>query len=132
MPHGYHREFQLLKDILFPTLELMHKCLMMADYMLQHIIVKEGILDAPIYDYLFTVEEVNRRTLAGMPFRDAYKKVGLDIENGDFTARKAVDHIHEGSIGNLCNDALRALFDKTVDSFDFTTYHAAVDSLLGR
>ena len=71
MPHGYHREFQLLKDVLFPSLELMHYCLQMADYMLQHITVKENILDAPIYDYLFTVEEVNRRTLEGMPFRDA-------------------------------------------------------------
>ena len=71
MPHGYHRDFQLLKDVLFPTLETMHNCLQMADYMLQHIIVKENILDAPIYEYLFTVEEVNRRTLEGMPFRDA-------------------------------------------------------------
>ena len=74
MPHGYHRDFQLLKDILFPSLELMHKCLFMAEYMLGSIIVNEHILESnPIYDYLFTVEEVNCRTLAGMPFRDAYK-----------------------------------------------------------
>ena len=82
MPHGYHRDFQLLKDVLFPALENMHKCLFMGDYMLQHIIVKDGILDAPIYDYLFTVEEVNRRTLEGIPFRDAYKTVGIEVNEG--------------------------------------------------
>ena len=114
MPHGYHREFQLLKDILFPALELMHKCLMMADYMLQHIIVKEGILDAPIYDYLFTVEEVNRRTLEGMPFRDAYKSVGIEVNEGKFRYQGAtgktngqltpadLNHTSLGSLGNLC------------------------------
>ena len=84
MPHGYHRDFQLLKDVLFPALENLHKCLYMADYMLQHIIIKEGILDAPIYEYLFTVEEVNRRTLDGMPFRDAYRTVGVEVNEGRF------------------------------------------------
>ena len=118
MPHGYHREFQLLKDILFPALELMHKCLMMADYMLQHIIVKEGILDAPIYDYLFTVEEVNRRTLEGMPFRDAYKSVGIEVNEGKFRYQGAtgktngqltpadLNHTSLGSLGNLCTERI--------------------------
>lgn len=118
MPHGYHREFQLLKDILFPALELMHKCLMMADYMLQHIIIKEGILDAPIYDYLFTVEEVNRRTLSGMPFRDAYKSVGIEVNEGKFRYQGAsgktngqlspadLNHISLGSLGNLCTERI--------------------------
>ena len=118
MPHGYHREFQLLKDILFPTLELMHKCLQMADYMLQHIRVKENILDAPIYDYLFTVEEVNRRTLDGMPFRDAYKTVGIEVNEGKFRYQGAegktngqltpadLNHTSIGSLGNLCNDRI--------------------------
>ena len=124
MPHGYHREFQLLKDILFPSLELMHKCLAMADYMLQHIIVKEGILDAPIYDYLFTVEEVNRRTLEGMPFRDAYKTVGIEVNEGKFRYQGAEDktngqlspadlhHTSLGSLGNLCNDRIAAKMQK--------------------
>ena len=101
MPHGYHREFQLLKDILFPALEMMHKCLFMADYMLRNIIVNEHILDSPLYDYLFTVEEVNRRTLDGMPFRDAYKSVGIEVNEGRFHAEKTVRHTHTGSIGNL-------------------------------
>ena len=127
MPHGYHREFQLLKDILFPNLELMHKCLTMADYMLQHIIVKEGILDAPIYDYLFTVEEVNRRTLQGMPFRDAYKTVGIEVNEGKFRYRGAegktngqltpadLNHTSLGSLGNLCNDLIAAKMQKAAE-----------------
>ena len=124
MPHGYHREFQLLKDILFPALELMHKCLMMADYMLQHIIVKDNILDAPIYDYLFTVEEVNRRTLAGMPFRDAYRNVGIEVNEGRFSYQGAegktngqlkpsdLKHTSLGSLGNLCTEQIRSKMEK--------------------
>ena len=127
MPHGYHREFQLLKDILFPALELMHKCLMMADYMLQNIIVKEGILDAPIYDYLFTVEEVNRRTLEGMPFRDAYKSVGIEVNEGKFRYQGAsgktngqlkpedLHHTSLGSLGNLCTDRIAAKMQKAAE-----------------
>ena len=124
MPHGYHREFQLLKDILFPSLELMHKCLFMAEYMLQHIIIKKGILDASIYDYLFTVEEVNRRTLNGMPFRDAYKTVGIEVNEGRFSYQGAegksngqltpedMNHTSIGSLGNLCNDSIKTKMDK--------------------
>ena len=127
MPHGYHREFQLLKDILFPALELMHKCLMMADYMLQHIIVKEGILDAPIYDYLFTVEEVNRRTLEGMPFRDAYKSVGIEVNEGKFRYQGAtgktngqltpadLNHTSLGSLGNLCTELIASKMQQAAE-----------------
>ena len=127
MPHGYHREFQLLKDILFPALELMHKCLMMADYMLQHIIVKEGILDAPIYDYLFTVEEVNRRTLEGMPFRDAYKSVGIEVNEGKFCYQGAtgktngqltpadLNHTSSGSLGNLCTERIASKMQQAAE-----------------
>lgn len=119
MPHGYHREFQLLKDILFPALELMHDCLKMAEYMLQHIIINEKILEARIYDYLFTVEEVNRRTLEGMPFRDAYKSVGIEVNEGRFSYQGApgksngeltADDLHHtaiGSLGNLCTEHIR-------------------------
>ena len=119
MPHGYHREFQLLKDILFPALELMHDCLKMAEYMLQHIIINEKILEARIYDYLFTVEEVNRRTLEGMPFRDAYKSVGIEVNEGRFSYQGApgksngeltADDLHHtaiGSLGNLCTEQIR-------------------------
>ena len=120
MPHGYHREFQLLKDILFPAMELMHKCLQMADYMLKHIQVNKNILDAPIYDYLFTVEEVNRRTLKGMPFRDAYRTVGIEVNEGRFSYQGVsgktngeltpadLKHTSIGSLGNLCTEKIAA------------------------
>ncbi|MBO5545496.1 MAG: argininosuccinate lyase [Bacteroidales bacterium] len=124
MPHGYHRDYQLLKDILFPTLELMHECLQMADYMLGYIEVNEHILDNPLYDYLFTVEEVNRRTLAGTPFREAYRQVGVEVNEGRFrysggeTAglhASDLGHTHLGSLGNLCNDKIAALMDAASD-----------------
>ena len=117
MPHGYHRDFQLLKDILFPSLELMHKCLFMAEYMLGSIIVNEHILESsPIYDYLFTVEEVNRRTLAGMPFRDAYKSVGIEVNEGRFFYKGSpLSHTHIGSLGNLCNDRIKAKMSSASD-----------------
>ena len=120
MPHGYHRDYQLLKDILFPALELMHECLQMTDYMLRHIEINDKILDNKLYDYLFTVEEVNRRTLAGTPFREAYKQVGIEVNEGRFrysggdkATLKASDlgHTHLGSLGNLCNDKIAALMD---------------------
>jgi argininosuccinate lyase len=127
MPHGYHREFQLLKDILFPSLELIHKCLQMADYMLQHITINTGILNAPIYDYLFTVEEVNRRTLEGMPFRDAYKTVGIEVNEGKFRYQGAsgkangeltpadLNHTSLGSLGNLCTEQINQKMQKAAD-----------------
>lgn len=132
LPHGYHRDFQLLKDILFPSLELMHKCLFMAEYMLEHIVVNENILESnPIYDYLFTVEEVNRRTLAGMPFRDAYKSVGIEVNEGRFHYKgsdgnsdkgclnaSSLSHTHIGSLGNLCNDRIKAKMLSIVKDFD--------------
>lgn len=124
MPHGYHRDYQLLKDILFPALELIHKCVRMTDYMLQNIQICPDILDAPIYDYLFTVEEVNRRTLSGVAFRDAYRQVGIEVNEGRFhysaagtKGLKASDlgHTHIGSIGNLCNEQIRQKMEKASD-----------------
>lgn len=124
MPHGYHRDFQLLKDILFPALELMHKCLQMADYMLQQIQINKNILDSRIYDYLFTVEEVNRRTLEGMPFRDAYKSVGIEVNEGKFSYNGApgktngqlsasdLRHTSIGSLGNLCNGQIKMKMER--------------------
>ena len=127
MPHGYHRDFQLLKDVLFPALEIMHDCLHMADYMLQHITIKGNILDAPIYEYLFTVEEVNRRTLEGMPFRDAYKTVGIEVNEGRFRYQGAsgktngqltpadLNHTSIGSLGNLSTSQIRDKMKKAAE-----------------
>ena len=107
MAHGYHRDYQLLKDVLFPGLEQMHKCLFMAKYMLENITVNENILDDPKYMYLFTVEEVNRRVLEGMPFRDAYKSFGIEVNEGKFQFSGELNHTHKGSIGNLCNEEIK-------------------------
>ena len=107
MAHGYHRDYQLLKDVLFPGLEQMHKCLFMAKYMLENITVNPNILDDPKYMYLFTVEEVNRRVLEGMPFRDAYRSVGIEVNEGKFQFSGELNHTHKGSIGNLCNEEIK-------------------------
>jgi len=124
MPHGYHREYQLLKDILFPVLELMHDCLQMTDYMLGYIEVNGKIMADPLYKYLFTVEEVNLRTLAGKPFREAYKEVGIEVNEGrfvysrgDVSQLKASDlgHTHIGSVGNLSNDRIASLMDEAAE-----------------
>ena len=109
MPHGYHRDYQILKDILFPVLELMHECLEMTAYMLGHIEVNEHILDSELYRHLFTVEEVNRRVLKGTAFRDAYRQVGREVNEGRFQYEGELHHTHIGSIGNLCNDKIAAL-----------------------
>lgn len=114
LPVGYHRDLQLLKDILFPALASLEKCLSMSVMMLQHIIVRKDILDDARYDNIFTVEEVNRLALEGMPFRDAYKKVGGEVKDGSFKAPapaertvSALHHTHEGSIGSLCTELIR-------------------------
>jgi argininosuccinate lyase len=125
LPLGYNRDLQLLKEVLFPAIGELRGCLRMAAFMLEHIAVREDILDDPKYDYLFSVEAVNRLVLDGVPFREAYKTVGLDIENGTYTAERRVAHTHEGSIGNLCTDAVTALMDDAISDFDFEVVEEA-------
>ena len=110
LPLGYNRDLQLLKDIIFPATTELIECLDMAEFMLGHILVRDGIVDDSRYDYLFTVEEVNRLVLDGMPFREAYKKVGLEVQNGSYSQSRNVRHSHSGSIGNLCNDRIAEKF----------------------
>lgn len=117
MPHGYHRDYQLFKEILFPTLDRILTILQMSHFMLENINVKKDILDNPIYDYLFTVEEVNKRVLEGVPFREAYKSVGIEVSQGKFRAEKKVSHTHAGSIGNLCTDKIRDKFIQVLKQF---------------
>lgn len=114
LPLGYNRDLQLLKDIIFPASNELIDCLDMADFMLQHIRVKDNILEDPRYDYLFTVEEVNRLVLSGMPFREAYKKVGMEVQNGTYKPVREVHHTHAGSIGNLCTKEIAAKFNKAI------------------
>lgn len=117
LPLGYNRDLQLLKDIIFPATTEMVKCLDMASFMLEHIQVNTDILSDPRYDYLFTVEDVNRLALGGMPFRDAYKTVGMQVQRGEYRPTKSVHHTHEGSIGNLCNDRIAAKMRRILDKF---------------
>ena len=119
LPLGYNRDLQLLKEVLFPAIADLRSCLSMAAFMLGNIRVKEHILDDPKYDYLFSVETVNNLVLSGVPFREAYRRVGLDIEQGRFRPQRQVHHTHEGSIGNPCNDEISALMQQTVERFDF-------------
>lgn len=130
LPSGYHRELQLLKELLFPAFADLKNCLHMATFMLQHIEVKTDILNDPKYAYLFSVEVVNRMVLDGTPFRDAYKQVGLAIEQGDFNPDKKVNHTHEGSIGNLNNAEITASMDKLLANFNFGKVQKAIDNLV--
>lgn len=108
LPLGYNRDMQLMKDILFPATSELIECLDMATYMLGEIRIKDNILEDNKYDYIFTVEDVNRLVLEGMPFRDAYKKIGLEVQNGTYKPHRGVNHTHLGSIGNLANDRIVA------------------------
>ena len=132
LPSGYFRDLQLVKENFIPAFDEMKSILAMVTAMVDKIKVNENVLDDSRYDLMFSVEEVNRLTRAGMPFRDAYKKVGLDIEAGAFVPNKHVTHTHEGSIGNLCNDKIAELYRQELEKFDFDTYHEAFAKLLGR
>ena len=114
LPLGYHRDLQLLKDVTFPALQQLKMCLTVAEYMLQHIRVREHILDDPMYDYLFTVEDVNRLTLQGTPFREAYQQVAHQVQEGTYRPTRSVHHTHEGSIGNLCNKEIAQKMERVM------------------
>ncbi|MCK7556981.1 argininosuccinate lyase [Chitinophaga sedimenti] len=130
LPSGYHRDLQLLKESLFPAFGTLTSCIRMAKLMIENIKVKENILQDEKYKYLFSVEVVNNLVLEGLPFREAYKKVGLDIENGSFTTGTKVNHTHEGSIGNLCTAQIKGMMDKVLADFNFDKVNKAVEALL--
>lgn len=130
LPSGYHRDLQLLKENLFPAIVSLNECLEMATFMLQHITVKNDILNDKKYDYLFSVDVVNDLALSGVPFREAYKIVGETIENGTFEPKKQVHHTHEGSIGNLCNSQIEEMMNEVLSQFNFGKVRMAIDKLL--
>ena len=132
LPSGYFRDLQIIKEVFLPSFDELKDCLRMVEQMMSRITVNDHILDDKRYDPIFSVEEVNRLTLEGTPFRDAYKQVGLRIEAGDFTPDKNLHHTHEGSIGNLCNEQITALEKQVVQDFDFGKTRTAFDALLGR
>lgn len=130
LPSGYHRDLQLLKEHLFPAFSTLRDCLQMAGLMFQHMEVKKDLLKDEKFKYLFSVEEVNKLVNQGMPFRDAYKKVGMDIENGQFTYHTQIHHTHEGSIGNLCNEQIKKQWETVINRFPFNEVEKAEKSLL--
>lgn len=130
LPSGYFRDLQMIKEVFLPAFEELKDCLQMAAYIINRMEVNERILENSMYDAMFSVEEVNRLAANGMPFRDAYRKVGLDIEEGKFVPDKNIHHTHEGSIGNLCNDRIQALMKHTISEFDFEKITNAEKTLI--
>lgn len=130
LPMGYSRDMQVIKEVFLPAFDELQDCLRMSAYIMERVEVNEKILDDPMYEPIFSVEEVNRRAAAGMPFRDAYKQVGMEIEAGKFKADKHLHHTHEGSIGNLCNDKIAEYMQQTLSEFHFERAEAAEEALI--
>ena len=130
LPVGYFRDLLIIKEVFLPAFDELKDCLQMAAYIINKMEVNKNILDNPIYDPMFSVEEVNKLASAGMPFRDAYKKVGLEIEAGTFKADRNIHHTHEGSIGNLCNDKIQSIMEDTLKGFNFERMTDAEKELL--
>ncbi len=130
LPSGYHRDMQILKEILMPAFESMNECLGIADFMLNQIKVEKGLLDDKKYDMLFSVENVNELVVNGMPFRDAYKTVGGQIEAGEYVANRSLNYTLEGSIGNLCNDKIEGMMNEIIAQFQFNKTDEAIEKLL--
>ncbi|MCP9767331.1 argininosuccinate lyase [Lacihabitans sp. LS3-19] len=130
LPSGYHREFQLIKEIIMPALDDFLESLSVATFMIKNLKIKENLLSDAKYDLMFSVENVNQKVIEGMPFRDAYKAIGNEIEEGRFSPIKNLNHTLEGSIGNLCNKEINNMMDKVIESFDFEKVHKAFEKLL--
>jgi argininosuccinate lyase len=130
LPSGYHRDMQLLKEILMPAFDEILDCLDIAAFMLEHLKVKQNLLDDPKYDLLFSVERVNELVIAGVPFRDAYKQVGAEIGDGTYTAPRELKHSHEGSIGNLQTEAIRTRMQQEIGAFGYDKVLETLDNLI--
>jgi len=126
---GYHRDFQILKESIFPAIDQLEQCIAACDLMLEGIVVNENVLDDEKYKYIFSVEEANKMVLNGIPFRDAYRQVGEQIKKGQFNPEKKVTHTHEGSIGNLCNKEISEKFKRVINQFDFRKFENALNNL---
>lgn len=132
LPSGYHRELQITKELIIPALDELTECLEITNYMVERIKVKENILDDPKFDLLFSVENVNQKVASGIPFRDAYREVGNEIENGTYQPQRELNHSLAGSIGNLNNNEIKQAFDLVFQAFDFGKTQKAFDQLLSR
>ena len=130
LPSGYFRDLQIIKEVFLPAFDELEDCLRMTTYIIQRMEVNAHILDNPMYDPIFSVEEVNRLAAKGVPFRDAYKQVALQIAQGTYRADKQIRHTHEGSIGNLCNEEIKQLMQQLLSAFHFERMEAAEKALL--
>jgi argininosuccinate lyase len=130
LPSGYHRDLQLIKEHIIPAFQNLQSCLEMAGLMISNVVVKKDLLKNEQYQYLFSVEEVNKLVLQGVPFRDAYKQIGNDIDKGKFTYSPSPSHTHEGSIGNLQHQQVILMMDKVMSRFNFTKVEDALKQLL--
>ncbi len=131
LPVGYHREMQLIKEVLFPAIQDLKDCLFMCDFMLQKVVINQDLIQKDKYKYLFSVEETNKLVLSGVPFRDAYRQVGLAIESGDFRPERTVSHSHEGSMGNLSLERIKAQMSELLARFSFESWQRNLEQLLG-
>ena len=132
LPSGYYRDLQIIKEVFIPTFAELNDCITMVTRMLSEVEINEHILDDSRYDAIFSVEKVNELVLQGVPFRDAYKQVGLEIEAGNFKPNKELNHTHEGSIGNLCNDKIESLYNKVLAEFNFEKINSAIEKLVNK
>jgi len=130
LPSGYHRDLQLIKEHIIPAFENLNDCLQMTGLMLENMIIKKDLLNDARYTYLFSVEAVNKLVTGSMPFRDAYKKVGADIEAGNFSHTASLHHTHEGSISNLCNEKIQDMMNDIIQKFNFNKAKIALQQLL--
>ena len=132
LPSGYFRDMQLIKEMFIPAFAQLNDCLAIASFALENVRINENVMDDERYRYVYSVEEVNQLVLAGVPFRDAYKTVGTQINEGNFTFCKTLNHTHEGSIGNLCLGQIKTKMDDVICSFHFEKAEKAINSLLNR
>ncbi|MBO3700767.1 argininosuccinate lyase [Roseivirga sp. E12] len=130
LPVGYHREMQLIKEVLFPAIQDLKDCLFMCDFMLRKVVINQELIQKEKYKYLFSVEETNKLVLSGVPFRDAYKQIGLAIEAGDFDPDRTVSHNHEGSIGNLALEEIRSQMKRALGDFEFEAWQRSINALV--
>jgi argininosuccinate lyase len=132
LPSGYFRDLQIIKEIFIPLFKEMNDCLKITTFAISNIKIKKGILDDDRYRYVFSVEDVNRLVQKGVPFRDAYKQVGMQIEAGEYMPSGELNHTHEGSLGNLCLSEIKVKMDKVMTGFQFSKVNKAIDKLLGQ
>lgn len=130
LPSGYFRDLQIIKELFIPMFDELIECIRMTRYIIEKVEINTHILDDKKYQAIFSVEEVNKQVLSGIPFRDAYKNIGLAIEKGDFHPDTSISHTHEGSIGNLCNEEINSLMNEIISAFNFKSIQEAEAKLL--